>query len=158
MLTRENSFPRLCPSGALSEKRGPNKEVSSCSDSEEHGIFEPASLPSSWKMRFYDELAEMPGEVDVERFSIPEAYRMERHGQSCRKSEFRFIVLHLNAGTSGTTWILRWLPEVLGKYFCKLTFEIFVCDSQTRWTRAAAAGVSGLRAMGVVRGGEFAKF
>ena len=84
----------------------------------------------------------MPRNVDSSRF----LYRTTAPHTDCgglteRNSEYRFIVLHLNSGTSGTTWMLRWLPSAIGKYFGKITFEIFVCDVQTRFSRAAAAGV-----------------
>ena len=119
-----------------------DKEVSSCSDCDTHAVFEPAELPIEWKQRFYDELSKMPRNVDSSRF----LYRTTAPHTDCgglteRNSEYRFIVLHLNSGTSGTTWMLRWLPSVIGKYFGKITFEIFVCDVQTRFSRAAAAGV-----------------
>ena len=126
----------------LCEARGPNKEVSSCSDCDTHAVFEPAELPIEWKQRFYDELSKMPRNVDSSRFLYgTTAPHTDCGGLTERNSEYRFIVLHLNSGTSGTTWMLRWLPSVIGKYFGKITFEIFVCDVQTRFSRAAAAGV-----------------
>ena len=124
----------------LSEARGPRLQGSVCSDKDVHSIYEPAELPREWKLRLYDELRQLPVDVDTNRFVDGAS-----SGIVQRNCHFRFIVLHLNSGTSGTTWILRWIPEIIGKYFGKVTFEIFVCDVQTRFSRTAAAGVRAAR-------------
>ena len=115
----------------LSETRSDVRQPSNVKkDQDSHNVMKPANVPAKWKMLLYDLLGRLPLSVDRARFLVTRTQRLH------------VIVLHLNCGHSGTTFILRWLPEVLGRYFAKVSFEIFVCDSNARYARAPVAGVS----------------
>ena len=92
----------------------------------------PAHISKKWAKLLRVELDALPASVELARFKD-----LSKSGD-----RHTFVILHVNSGTSGTTYALRNLVEALGK-FCvdELVIYIFVVDAQPVLARGAVAGV-----------------
>lgn len=55
--------------------------------------------------------------------------------------EYVFVVLHVFCGRSGSTYALRFLADILGKYVGTIHFIIFFADWYSAFTALAASSV-----------------